>query len=79
MAQAMIPNDRSAIAFISALFGETTEAPIFFQTYANDPDDPDEGASAALRDHARDVVPLEKFISKWDRPRRAIVLLRRRP
>ena len=74
MAQAANHNDRprSAVAFISALFGPTTEAPIFFQTYANDEGDPDEGTFKPPRLITRDVAPLEKFIAKWDRPRRGM-------
>ena len=62
---------QAAIEFISVLFGENTEQPIFFQTLANDPSDIDE-ANNKKKLLTRDVVPIVKFIGTHDRNRRGM-------
>ena len=56
------------VEFLTALFAHT-EQPIFLQTLANNPDDPDEGPN---RRHlmSRDIEAIERFVAKHDRSRR---------
>ena len=60
-----------AALFISALFGPTTEQPVFFQTLANDPGDADE---APNKRHllTREITPVTRFIKTHDRARRGL-------
>ena len=63
-------NEKSSptVEFLKALFAHT-EQPIFLQTLANNPDDPDEGPN---RRHlmSRDIEAIERFVAKHDRSRR---------
>jgi len=72
MAQAANSNTpHPAIAFISALFGTSTERPLFFQSLANDPADADEARRKPVL-LTRDVEPIIRFVGKNDRARRGM-------
>jgi phage/plasmid-associated DNA primase len=66
-----IDTPHPATAFISTLFGASTECPVFFQTLANDKADPDEGRN---KKHVltREIPAMLRFISKHDRARRGM-------
>ena len=63
-------NTLPAVEFLKALFGHT-EASIFLQTLANNPDDP---AESPNRRHlmSRDIAAIERFIAKHDHARRGL-------
>jgi P4 family phage/plasmid primase-like protien len=58
-----------AIEFISAVFGPSTELPLFFQTLANDPGDADEAPNKRQL-MTREVDLILGFVAKHDRNRR---------
>ncbi|MBO4228149.1 DNA-primase RepB domain-containing protein [Bradyrhizobium neotropicale] len=71
MAQAAYDLEHPAVAFITALFGATTELPVFFQTLANDKGDLAE-ARIATPLLTRDIERLVRFIMKHGRARRGM-------
>ncbi|MEY9235365.1 P4 family phage/plasmid primase-like protein [Bradyrhizobium japonicum] len=71
MAHIDVDTPHPATAFISALFGASSECPVFFQTLANDKADPDEGRN---KKHVltREVSAVLRFITKHNRARRGL-------
>src|SRR6185436_6508228 len=61
-------NITPAVEFLKTLFADSDQ-PIFLQTLANDPDDPDEGPN---KRHllSRDIAAIERFVAKHNRARR---------
>jgi len=63
------PTITAPIDFIGKLF-EWTDAPIYFSSLANNRDDADEPGERHVS--TRDIVALNQFIAKWDRPKRGL-------
>lgn len=59
-----------AIDFIKTLFGASTDAPVYICSLANEKDDPKEPGERKVT--TRDGGDIARFITKWDRKRRAI-------
>lgn len=56
--------------FIASLFGLVTESPVYICSLANERDDPSEPSERHVS--TRDGADIEKFVRKWDRPKRGL-------
>jgi len=56
--------------FIKTLFGLGTEFPVYICSLANDRDDSSEPSERHVS--TRDLADIEKFVAKWDRPKRGL-------